>query len=327
MLSTPTPFTLLSDQLSRFTGQLAGVREGGADAIHDARVTTRRLRELLQLGEGSTAEQLRLQAKQAGRALGRVRDVDVRIELLTRVESRLPPVAVAVFAVRQATILGRLAVLRKAIKTLEGLDLTSGIDGLDRQAEAIGSRSGAWRNALQRALLLRARMLRDRLEHAPGVYFPNRAHNVRIALKKLRYAMEIGAATSTVDPSIASGDLRKAQNILGDIHDRQTLVDDLRDNHGSADKKTVADVIQILEAEIERMHTRYLSRRGRLLQIALAAERIRVRRPLGLPAVATSAFVVATGLYVTRRSFGKESAAVSNGRSETNRPTIYPGAI
>ena len=66
-------------------------------------------------------------------------------------------------------------------------------------------------------------------------------------------------------------DLRKAQEILGELHDRQTLIDDI-DSPGAAqpfpvDATQLQYVVRALEAEDGQLHTRYLARRSRLLEI------------------------------------------------------------
>ena len=50
------------------------------------------------------------------------------------------------------------------------------------------------------------------------------AHNARIALKKFRYAVEIADATGLVPAQRAIRELKKGQDVLGELHDRQELV-------------------------------------------------------------------------------------------------------
>jgi hypothetical protein len=49
MYSAPTLASLLDHQACTLRAQIDGVYDGGVDAVHDARVATRRIRELLAL--------------------------------------------------------------------------------------------------------------------------------------------------------------------------------------------------------------------------------------------------------------------------------------
>jgi len=74
MRGNRTLTSLLDNQTFTFRTQLEGVHEGGVEAIHDARVATRRIRELLALvpvipgraREGNVGKAY----KKVGRALG-----------------------------------------------------------------------------------------------------------------------------------------------------------------------------------------------------------------------------------------------------------------
>ena len=67
---------------------------GDKDAIHDMRVTTRRLRVALSNFSSCLPVEIRLRVKSQltplADALGRVRDIDVMLESLTVIESNLP---------------------------------------------------------------------------------------------------------------------------------------------------------------------------------------------------------------------------------------------
>ena len=94
MSPSVTPSTLLLRQIDSFLEVLPGVCDGNSAAIHDARVATRRMRELVPLVAGalmpSDAERLETTLKKATRRLGRARDVDVRLEMLASLEPGVP---------------------------------------------------------------------------------------------------------------------------------------------------------------------------------------------------------------------------------------------
>ena len=86
MPSSVTPTTLLLRQIEKFQELLPAVRDGGSTAIHDARVATRRMRELVPLVVGglmpSDTERLDRTLRKATRRLGRARDREVMLETL-----------------------------------------------------------------------------------------------------------------------------------------------------------------------------------------------------------------------------------------------------
>jgi len=50
--------------------------------------------------------------------------------------------------------------------------------------------TGSWRHEVRRQVDEHAEHATDAITHATRVYFPNRLHEARIALKKFRYAAE-----------------------------------------------------------------------------------------------------------------------------------------
>ena len=197
-----TPYTLFSTQIHTLRGTLPGVLDGIEGSIHDARIATRRIRELLPLlgdmKRRKPIDDLRSRFKRLGRSLGRVRDADVRVALLALLETRMPHAAPALVVLRQQREQERLDLVRKLIKRLERLEAVRLIEMLDQHHVSIASavsggvRAGRnWRRDLRYTLRERAGATVDAIDHATGVYFPNRAHAARIAIKKMRYAMEI----------------------------------------------------------------------------------------------------------------------------------------
>ena len=283
MLRTPGPLDLFHQQTAKLQSQLAAVRNGDADGIHQARVATRRIRELLPL----TAEWHRPDAvdgladgfRLIGRALGRVRDADVQIALLRYLEARVPGAAPTLIVVRQEREHRRLRLMRSLIKECERLDIDH---FLHRMRSEFGRRSAIrkanrWDRQLRGAIRDRAAAMRDAIDHATGIYFPNRAHRVRIAIKKFRYAAEIAAATTLWNAHEIIRELKKGQEVLGDLHDRQSLIDHLPQEGppqaAAVDSMPLHLVVQVVEAEAQDLHQQYLRRRPRLLEAAAVAHR------------------------------------------------------
>jgi CHAD domain-containing protein len=84
---------------------LPGVLDGKEGSIHDARIATRRIRELLPLladaKRRKALDDVYSRFKRLGRSLGRVRDADVRVTLLATLETRMPHAAPALVVLRQ----------------------------------------------------------------------------------------------------------------------------------------------------------------------------------------------------------------------------------
>jgi hypothetical protein len=144
----------------------------------------------------------------------------------------------------------------------------------------------------------------ETIRHATGVYFPNRAHQARIALKKFRYASEIGAQTGMLKDEPLIRDLKKAQDILGELHDREVLVAELKavaPEDDGVDAGQIRLVKQVAEAEIEDLHRRFLERRYPILESCARVHR--AVRPARVPAgtIAVAGVLAITGFEALRR--------------------------
>ncbi len=302
-----TPMRLFEAQAAVVLGLAPGLTNGDSTSVHDARVATRRLRELLPLTvewQGSAAvEELTKRVSRLGRELGRVRDEDVQGALLRRVVARAPAAAAPISLLLQDTERKRLSRLRRLIKHIER-------DGLvDRLcvATALSSRwrwhvrePHAWRRRLTQMLAGRAAEAREAIEHATGVYFPRRTHQARIALKKLRYTLENAALAAGRDAKHELRLLQKAQRVLGDLRDRQELLDRLAAS-STVPGEGAQVMVQMLEAECRDLHGLYAAQRPELLDACrgMAAGAPRVW-PTVLAALAASAGVYASA-RVTRQ--------------------------
>ncbi len=277
-----SPLSLARDQIAVIGVHLTGVCDGDPDSIHEARVATRRLREVLPLiGSSNDETPMNAEVKKAGRVLGRIRDLDVDTELLLRVEQRMPATAVVTAVARNAILPRRLRRLRKAIKTLEKLDLTQLAAESPQLRPSWRERmrfSGGWEGRLKKRTADRSRGVRDAVAHATGVYFPNRAHGTRIAVKKLRYCVEIAAATGMWNPPRLLKDMKKIQALLGELHDAEMLSVSLDGYAGDADvsQRDLTLVRQVLAADIAALHGQYVASRERLIAVCGACERFAV---------------------------------------------------
>lgn len=309
--------SLLDHQISTLRAQLDGVYDGGVDAVHDARVATRRIRELLALIPVVPGRERQDGAarcfKKAGRALGRVRDIDVQLALVRNLEDHAPQAAPALVLVRQDYESERLAKTRRLIKTLERLD----VDALLRSVSSNHSTAlrhrlvaNGWRHQLKHLVVERARNALAAIAHATGVYFPRRTHGARIAIKQLRYAAEMAEATglSALETSIKA--LRKAQEILGDLHDRQALADalDAYARHDQVKKASVEVALQVLEREVAQLHQEYLARRAALRDACAEIERAATHAWSFRPVLVAGGALALSGILYGRHALASHAA-------------------
>jgi CHAD domain-containing protein len=323
--------SLLDNQTYVFRTQLEGIREGGVDAVHDARVATRRIRELLALlpavpgrdGEDEVVKNYR----KVGRALGRVRDIDVQIALIRGLEDHAPNAAPSLLIVRQDHEHQRLGKTRRLIKTLEKVD----VDALTRatgESHPASLRrrltSTGWRHQLERLVTERAHTAVHAIAHATGVYFPKRAHAARIAIKQLRYAAEIAQSTGNEAMQDGIKALRKGQEILGDLHDRQVLSQIVEDysEHAGVISEHVELIRQILEREVMQLHSQYVARRASLRDACTQVEHAVKGTRLGVQKIAVGTALALSGILYGR--YALSGAADTHRERETFRRSHFP---
>ena len=337
MFRTVTPLTIFQQQVDLVQGLLPGILDGRLDSIHDARIATRRIREVLPLTHEwlrrHVADDLFTRFKKMGRSLGQVRDADVRTALLRYLEARVPLAAPWLVTVRQQQEAKRHHLMRKLLKRFERLSVETELarlaGGAPWRSRLWVARAGAWRNELRRLLADRAIGTHHAVMHATGVYFPNRVHHARIAIKKFRYAAEIAAHTGYLIDGPLIRDLKKSADTLGDLHDRQTLIDDLTRTAAQDTPSQLTDraeemrtVAQVVAAEIQDLHARYLERRPRIIDAADRTVRDLRRPRVPSTALAVAGVVAATGAEVIRRSLRGRRASAEAVSADRDEPTI-----
>ena len=311
MLLSPTPVALLNQQAKVLRTELEGVYDGRLTrsttraSRHDASASCSRSRRAHGRGRHRRSKDA---YRDVGRALGRVRDIDVQIGLIRGLERHAPQTAPSLVVVRQDHERDRLAGMRRLIKTLERLDVEA-VLRTDRHPTSVRTTAASWRRgpgARSCATVVRTRgsTAAERISHATGVYFPNRAHNSHIAIKNC--AMRRRSARRQA-PRTQGGDqgLRKGQEVLGAMHDREALSHTLavyvdRD-HVTADH--IALTSQVLEGEILDLHARYMARRSAICDACAEIQRRSVRGSKARPALAVGGGILVAGLaYLNNRT-------------------------
>ncbi len=266
----------LDRQLDALSGNLPDAVAGDVEALHRARVASRRLREILAVlapGKGDTGRRAWRKAQTAvrgiTRALGGVRELDVALGLLDEIVSSHPSLTAAVMASRAVVDDARRSSASEMEEAVKGIDLPK----LAGQIEALVNVRGDGRAALGslglgERIRENASRLDEKVAHAGTLFAMDRLHKVRIAAKKLRYLLELVEQFSRIGTRRAVNRLRGMQDLLGRMHDLGVLADHVRraiaPNPGAADVKNLLDAI---EQEIHGLHAQYLARVGTLAHV------------------------------------------------------------
>ena len=273
---------LLNNQVETIEHHLGGVRDGTPASVHDARVATRRIREVLAVLEAPSNDEvtaLRGLVRRAGRALGRVRELDVMEEHLRRASAAVPVLSLPATAALEGLAPLQRRERRRMIKRLEALDMDRLVVDLRRLARPPHWWSFTEKRGSVRPIWTRighhASRLNDELARASAVYFARRAHSVRIRVKKLRYALEVTSATRRWTPPHMLNDLKAIQGALGEAHDGQVLRDALPSLVAPElpARERLADVVAVIDADIETHYREYVQQRERLAAICALCER------------------------------------------------------
>jgi CHAD domain-containing protein len=286
--SRPPLAEALGRRLEALAGHLHAALEGEPRAIHQARVATRRLREILPVAtDVRTGRGARLQRrlKRLTRALGPVRELDVACGLLTdRAAGRRPPGVVALRAHLTARRLVALDALRdacdprRATRVLERL--TDVVRDLERAGRrGVGDLPPRERRRLARRVMDRAGDLGVAVDASGAILIVDRVHAVRIAAKRLRYALEVTGELRLAKTGALVSSLKAMQDVLGELHDLDVLrAEAARARQDLPPASIVAtDLEQMthaLDADIRQLHARYL--RG-ARSLALLTDRARDR--------------------------------------------------
>lgn len=257
---------------------MPAAQAGDMRSVHQARVASRRLREALPVLRASVDRhaltRVRDQVREMTRALGPVRELDVALEHLDQIALRNVVSSRALGRVRQAVARERLSHRRHMLAAI-----TPGkVEKLRRRLGEVSSGPPLPHSApaLEEAnaqVMRRARRLNAAIGRAGGLYLADRLHAVRVAAKKLRYALEIERELKRSRGTARITQLKRLQDLLGRMHDFEILID--RTRHVQADlalsdrKMTLEldTLVRALEAECRKDHATYMRRRASIVKL------------------------------------------------------------
>lgn len=281
---------LLRQRLVSLLKAMPAAQAGDETSVHQARVASRRLRQALPLlgvrADADALDRCGRRVRRITRALGPVRELDVTLLLLTELEKKGAAPARAIARVRAAVTEERLERRREMLAAIKPSKLNKLRKRLVQVAapeqrpvskgHLRGARVGAPGSALAEANAqagMRAAQLKAAIEHAGGIYLADRLHRVRVAAKKLRYALEIQRELTGSRSTAFINRTKVQQDLLGRMHDFEILIDRARRVQGTLaprDRRGMAELkrlIQVLEAECREGHAAYMRARPALLKM------------------------------------------------------------
>ncbi|QAY69607.1 CHAD domain-containing protein [Xylanimonas protaetiae] len=226
----------LRDHVAALAAAEADLLAGGPDAVHDARVTLRRLRadlgEFPRLVDADVAADLRDRLQAWGRLLGEARDLEVVLGMLD--DDAVPE---ATRTAARAAWTARWDAARAAavahLGTAEHARLTADLAATAAHPPLTRRAGRSWKDELPRGLRRsrrrverRDRRLADLAAGSPGASLDTAEHSVRKAVRRARYAAEVlarGTGRKAARAADTAARLARRQDDLGAAHDRTLL--------------------------------------------------------------------------------------------------------
>ncbi len=219
--------------------EIEGVREAeDIEFVHRMRVASRRIRSCLPLFEecfpSKEYREWRKEIRNITRALREARDADVQIAFFKAYIEKLKEESLRPGVER---FLLRLRQRRKCMqpRVIKALDRLEGSGVVEDMAELCRKMHKENRNAdihspviYQNALIHITSKLEEIFTHEASVYIPENIkehHAMRIAVKRLRYTMEVFSSLYEGELETQIEVCKKLQDLLGDLHDCDVWMD------------------------------------------------------------------------------------------------------
>ena len=254
--------------------------EGDIEPLHQARVATRRLREILPLcacevPRGLANLALR-RVGRVGRALGDVREIDVSIDVVEEIIQTGTLDSAAGRRLQQYLQDEREERRERMLDRLSSVSSRKLERDLADVARVLGMRqqTDGWAQTLAVRIERRSEGVQRAVGEAGALYISDRVHRVRIVTRKLRYALELAGDTGEARTREAVRALKEIQDVLGRLHDLEVLggmIQDLTMPTPDADAPPVNAELEAcrlaLAGECRGLHSQYVGQRESLLRI------------------------------------------------------------
>ncbi len=298
---------ILERHLAVIRAELPRTFAGDGLALHHARVTSRRAREVLPVVAAAypavDIRKPRRRLRRVTRTLGAVRELDVTLLVLAGREKAGSLSHGAAESARRSVMRPRaerrrVMLERITIEKFEKLQRKI-LTALASAAEQEPDAERRARVALAGRVAQRADALRQAIADAGAMYLPDRLHVLRVAVKKLRYTLELVGETRYARTAPLVRRLRRAQNVLGELHDLEVTALYLQSHEGAetrrgAVRKELASGVREAQADCRRLHARYVAARQMLGEICRAARQevalaiVERRRPVSARSVGSA---------------------------------------
>lgn len=299
----------IARQRAILTASWTPAAAGDERAVHRARVASRRLREALAIaaaaaGSGEEANRARRATRRVTRALGPVREIDVALTELDPVAKRHGWCVGATVAIRRSLDRARTVRRRDMRRRVAEIGRGTLRARVGRASVSVADQPGHAdvRRALVDHLAGRADRVMACAARCGTLYSVERLHALRIAVKKLRYTLEIAEGVADTPMRVVIGMLKGAQRRLGRLHDAQVLLGAIQSAAGAA-RGTQWDwqaMVDDLERECRERHAEIV---GHLTALTDAVHALKQEASVTLR----------TG----RRTMAKAESAAPAGRSAT----------
>lgn len=246
------------------------------DGVHAMRVATRRLRSALHdfapLVKKPFSKKLRKDIKRLAGVLGGVRDQDVAIVALEKLSGKAEDESIKAGL---ATFIKERNIVRDSAR----LDLTEAVaiskitvlqdkfaTAIDKLAARKSSKKNVSFSEAGRAAVTDG--LRELIDTATSLYHPfqfKELHKMRIAAKRLRYAVELFTACWGEAIAPFAGEIAEMQGYLGEAHDCDVWIKSLSERLASAEKDPAPDqndrltAVWLLSRFVKKRTKNYLS--------------------------------------------------------------------
>ena len=281
---------LLERRTRALNRQVTAAIAGKDTGVHQARVASRRLREavpvLTEGLHGTKRGKAQRKIRRLTQALGTVRELDVTLRLIDELAERRGVPKAALADVRAHVMEEREKRRALMIERLQAVDTPKLKRRLRTVCDALSNPAPGhnWCAVLALRISRRARRLQRAIDHAGQVYAAQALHDVRIAAKKLRYALEIADESAGAPCASTLRVIKRLQDTLGRLHDLQVLqhhIAEVAASHRRASDGGLAVLSRLVESECRHLHGRYIAV---LPQVVDASETARREIPVRLTA-------------------------------------------
>lgn len=278
-------------RLHHFTSLLSkALHDGAPEAIHDVRVASRRLQQVLDClyppPRPPAIQHLRRRLQSSRRALGKLRDHDVFIgSLESRLQRKRTMHRAVLTAIRERLSKRRAALLRKAVIESGKHDVFDICARLEKILGKADSMAGTARHPVPydrspyASLKQPWRDFEKQLAKSLRGAAPANLHKVRIKAKRLRYLLELIRDLGDRSADAPLFWLRRLQQCLGDWHDLEVQEKILLKTSscrsfpsGPANRDIIAAMISKMRGVKAGLARRYLS------MVRISDEQKRLRR-------------------------------------------------